>query len=212
MVVDGLRAPELPPVFRAFAALGDVGSCAKSAAQSGAEEGALYWSVAPERIALALVLHGDRPLAEAAEFLAVAQVGVADALAALIPARLPVTMVGPDRLFLNDAEVGRLRLEAAADGEPPPWLVLEVAIARAAEDETIDPGLTPERTTLAEEGCADLDPVDLIEAIARHLLAWTARWVEEGPAAIMAARQARGQGVMPDWHDLAALRAAGCLA
>jgi len=40
------------------------------------------------------------------------------------------------------------------------------------------PGSTPDTTTLFDEGCAEVDPVALLEAWARHTLVWINRWSE----------------------------------
>ena len=74
---------------------------------------------------------------------------------------------------------------ATADPEAvPDWLVIGVEMRWRLAHE---PGLTPERTTLAEEGCAELRPARLLEAWARHGLSWIHRWGEEGAAPLHAA-------------------------
>ena len=50
-----------------------------------------------------------------------------------------------------------------------------------------DPGRFPDRTSLHEEGAGDITPARLLESVTRHLLHWTARWLEEGLGPVRAA-------------------------
>jgi biotin-(acetyl-CoA carboxylase) ligase len=54
---------------------------------------------------------------------------------------------------------------------------LELPLVLAATQ----PGERPDETALYEEGCADVDATNLLEAWARHTLNWITRWDEEGP-------------------------------
>ena len=54
---------------------------------------------------------------------------------------------------------------------------------------------TSYRTTLAEEGCGDIQTVDLLEAFARHFLAWIHRWQEDGVGPVQQAWLARATGL-----------------
>jgi biotin-(acetyl-CoA carboxylase) ligase len=59
---------------------------------------------------------------------------------------------------------------------------------------TLDPGENPDVTALYEEGCADLDPGDLVESWARHTLVWINRWTDEGNRPL----HAEWLGLVPD--------------
>ena len=45
------------------------------------------------------------------------------------------------------------------------------------------------------EGCADVDPGQLVESWARHTLNWIARWEDAGPAPLHADWRALAQGI-----------------
>ena len=48
------------------------------------------------------------------------------------------------------------------------------------------PGDHPDQTTLYDEGCAEVDPVELLEAWARHSLVWINTWEDAGSRALHA--------------------------
>ena len=52
---------------------------------------------------------------------------------------------------------------------------------RAADPRRPDaPGAAPDRTSLYEEGCVEVEPARLLESWSRHTLVWINRWSEEG--------------------------------
>ena len=106
-------------------------------------------------------------------------VGLASALGALGPAETAVELEWAGGVRVNGAACGRLRA-AASTRDPtavPDWLVVGIEVPWRLDG---DPGLTPERTALAEEGCADLAPTGLLESWSRHTLVWIDRWSDEG--------------------------------
>jgi BirA family biotin operon repressor/biotin-[acetyl-CoA-carboxylase] ligase len=64
----------------------------------------------------------------------------------------------------------------------------------------LDPGRDRENTSLHEEGAADLAPGPIIEAFARHFLAWLNLWEDQGLASLWAPWSGRALG-----HDEAAV-------
>jgi biotin-(acetyl-CoA carboxylase) ligase len=78
-----------------------------------------------------------------------------------------------------------------AGNDAPDWLVVGWDIPLMM---TLDPGENPDVTALYEEGCADLDPGDLVESWARHTLVWINRWTDEGNRPL----HAEWLGLVPD--------------
>ena len=58
-----------------------------------------------------------------------------------------------------------------------------------------EPGDDVHRTTLADEGCGEVGTVDLLEAFARHFLAWINRWQDDGVGPVVQAWMSRATGL-----------------
>ncbi|GAB4282841.1 MAG: hypothetical protein Kow0058_01410 [Roseovarius sp.] len=175
------REPEFPPLLSGQRAARGVDPFAKACALAalGCDSGLIVHDVGVTRLAAALVLAPEVALEPAMAMLPACGVGFQNALGALGPAELAVHLDWRGGIRVNGGRCGRLRVAAGGtdpDAEPG-WLVvgLEVALRLAERD----PGACPERTALAEEGCAGLDPVSLLEGWARHSLVWIRRW-EDG--------------------------------
>jgi hypothetical protein len=177
----------LPPVFEAVHVATDAFAAARGLAVGGGEAGTLVVAdlgpMAP-RLELAVVLEPDRPAADCFPALPITMLAMADALAALGPPMKPIGFVWPDRFLLDGAELGRARLALPKpSGEPlPAWLVVGIALQWRFASGNDEPGRTPDRTALLEEGFGEVTPAAIVEAFARHLLFWVGRWQEEGLA------------------------------
>jgi biotin-(acetyl-CoA carboxylase) ligase len=113
----------------------------------------------------------------------VTMVAVGDALGALIPPAIPVGFGWPDRIVLNGAPIGGIRLLAARTGDAdgvPDWMVAGVTLAFKALPGGGEPGRVAHRTTLDMEGCGDMTVTAFLESFARHFLYWMNRWQEDG--------------------------------
>jgi BirA family transcriptional regulator, biotin operon repressor / biotin---[acetyl-CoA-carboxylase] ligase len=172
------RAPCLPPVYEARAAATDPLDEALALAREGAAEGLLSWRERDGLIELAVLLAPEVPLPRALEVMPLAQVALGDAIGALAPPGMRIDLRWPDRLLVEGAEAARLRLARVGDSDPP-WLVLGLALRHRHDPREGEPGHDPGSTSLAEEGFRP-DAVTLIEAFARHLLAWANTWQERG--------------------------------
>jgi hypothetical protein len=130
--------------------------------------------------------------------LPVCGVGFQNALGALAPPEVAVHLEWHGGLRVNGASCGRLRVAAggtAPDAEPG-WLVvgLELPLIQITER----PGDAPDQTALYDEGCAEVDPVGLLEAWARHTLVWINRWEEGGTRALHAEWRGLAHGIGED--------------
>ena len=151
--------PALPSVFTPIIALREGGDALGHACAIAPEKGAgtLVWVRSWARAEAALVLEPEEALPAARLALHAASVALADALGAYGPPDIPLVFDWPGTLRLNGAVVGQTRLGLPANAPPDgplPWLVvgMEVRFAEYADGE---PGETPDRTSLLEEGYDD---------------------------------------------------------
>lgn len=182
--------PALPPAYNLVALDREVAAFERAvrAAPRGLDDGTVYWTDRADRLELAVVLEPEAEAGPTLEAVYVLTVATGDALGALLPPAKPVAYAWPGHVLLDGASLGRVRAAlapVAGEAGVPPWLVLglELAVGPLGED----PGLTPERTSLAEEGAGDVTVAALTEAVARHFLHWTGRWLDDGLAPVRAA-------------------------
>jgi hypothetical protein len=205
---------DLPPSFTAVRTSRDAFGAARGLAFGGGEAGTLVVAENRDLLELAVVLEPDRPAADCFAALPVAMLALADALAAVGPPLKPVGFIWPHRLVLDGAEVGRARLALPkpSDEPLPAWLVVGLELRLRFGTGADEPGRTPERTALAEEGFGEVTPTAIVEAFARHLLHSVHRWQEEGLGPATSHYRARlvapeGEGVRFDPLTFDLLRA-----
>jgi biotin-(acetyl-CoA carboxylase) ligase len=193
--------PDFPPLFRPFAVTPELDPFERclGAAADGAEPGTLLWSSAEDVCECAVALAPEQPLEPSLPIVLVTELALGDALGALVPPVVAVTFGWPDRIEVNGAVAGGVRMAYAEPSSPqaiPDWMVLGIRLAlRGGWTEGEEPGRRPGRTTLADEGCGEVVTVDLLEAFGRHFLAWINRWQEDGPAPVQKAWLARATGL-----------------
>lgn len=177
-------APVFPPLFHGLALSGQADPFAKAIAEAlrGCDAGLVVHNVAADWLRAALVLAPEVPLREAMSALVASGLGFQNALGALAPPEVAVHLAWDGGIAVNGAACGRLRAAASHDSPDatPDWLVIGLEIPLIPQEDS-DPSTAPERTCLMEEGCADVDPVMLLEAWVRHTLVWLNRLEEEGP-------------------------------
>jgi BirA family biotin operon repressor/biotin-[acetyl-CoA-carboxylase] ligase len=192
--------PTFPPLFRPFAVTPDVDPFerCRGVAAEGAEAGTLLWSIGQEACECAVVLAPEQSLEASLPIVLVCSLGLGDALGALVPPVVAVHFGWPDRVELNGAVVGGIRMSVAEVPSPnviPDWLVIGFGIALQGRWPEREPGHDLKRTTLADEGCGEVTSVDLLEAFSRHFLAWLNRWQEDGVRPVQQAWLARATGL-----------------
>ena len=173
---------DLPPPFR-LVVLREAGDAFAHAKQIAAAEGAgtLVHVGRFDLAEFAVVLEPDEPLRTARRALYSGLCALGDALAALAPPAKPISFDWPDAVRVDGGLVGGARLAwppAAAEDEPPAWLVFGAMIRMVAMDAGA-PGLRP-LAALEQEGFDDPDPGRLVESFARHLMATFERCRESG--------------------------------
>ena len=177
-LAEGLAAPGAEPLFpprlRGEKAAGQR-PMARAVAQAaiGTDPGLVVWDFDGTRLEAAIVLAPEEQLESAMAAVFAAALGLGDALGALAPPEVALHYDWPAGLRVNGARCGGLEAVAStADAAAEPdWLVvgLDLPFLPAREGE---PGSTPGDTSLAEEGCAEIGPVALLESWSRHMLVW----------------------------------------
>lgn len=167
--------PVLPPLD-AFDTAVDVAT----AGHAGA--GDLFWSCASEDVSFAIVLEPEVERPRAQEMLFALMVSAADAIGALCPPELAITWDWPDGINANGARLGAARMMVSPgddDVGQPEWLVIGLDLQLQPRD-GIDPGRSPDQTTLWDEGAGELEAIPLLESLSRHFLTWVHRWDTDG--------------------------------
>lgn len=187
--------PRLPPAYRLVARDSVASTNAEAArlAADGAEDGTLVWArqqtagrgrhgrdwdSPPGNLYLSLVLRPECPVNRAAQLGFAAALAVGDAVGSVGPALLEITYKWPNDVLLNDRKVAGILLESRTDsGGSLDWLVLGVGVNVASHPKE---ARTP-ATDLRFEGAPPaVDAVDVLESFARHFMAWTNRWLDDG--------------------------------
>ncbi len=205
-----VRNLALPPIYRQVAVGKKKDPCkeAARAAHDGAADGTLFWSRRADRADCAVVLEPDQPLGTARLVCYIAMLAIGDALGALVPPTTNVEFGWPDRILVNGAIAGGIRMTAGDGAEP--WLVVGVTVQVAGDPDDDSPGRERDRTSLYEEGCAKVGAAELVESFARYFLNWVNRWQDDGFAPVKVAWLARAAELgAPITLDLAGRRHAG---
>lgn len=133
-------------------------------------------------IDLAVVLAPEEPLSSARRAFFAGMVALAEAIGAQAPPELPVVIAWPDTLLFNGARLGGGRLGWPADcaeDAVPEWLVFSGTLI-ASKGDAGDPGLTPDSTSLNEEGFAADGHAEIVESFARNLMKAFEVWEHDG--------------------------------
>ncbi len=191
---------DLPPIYRPVMVGGETAAFDKACAlaAAGEAEAGFVWSDRADRAECAVVLAPDRPLAAARLVLLVAQLAAGEAIGALAPPLVAVTFGWPDRIDVNGARAGALRLGvggAGAEDAVPDWMVLGLTLSVAGDPADDSPGRDLNRTSLYDEGGGTVTTCDVLATFARYLLKWLNRWQDEGFAPAAEAWSGRASGL-----------------
>ncbi|MDT8326339.1 MAG: DUF4444 domain-containing protein [Roseovarius sp.] len=189
-----MSTPAFPPLMSGLAVSGSTDPFEKACAMAslGCDAGLIVHNITANRFLAALVMAPEVPLEEAMAMLPACGVGFQNALGALAPPEVAVHLEWPGGIRINGAACGHFRV-AAGGSDPaglPGWLVVGIDLPLLQITER--PGDRPDQTALYDEGCAEVDPVTLLESWARHTLVWINRWEDDG-----------GKDLHSEWRPLA---------
>ncbi len=177
-------APSFPPLLRGVTvpAGADPVAAAVTAMAEGGDPGQVFYAETDDTLRAAVTLAPEEPVERAARAGFAVMLGLSDALGALAPPEVAVQFDWPGGIRVNGAACGAVRLVGppTAPGAVPDWLVAGIEIAVAAAPGAADPGHAPDRTTLHDEGCAEITVPALIESWSRHMLVWIHRYLSDG--------------------------------
>jgi hypothetical protein len=181
--IRAAEALDLPSVFRLIT-VREAGDAFTHATMKLLDKsaGTLVWARRFQLAEFAVVLEPSEPLAQARLVFFAAMNALADTLAVHCPPEKPVAFEWPDTLLLDGGVLGGGRLSWADCGEDdvPDWLVFG-AMVRTAGYGDIEPGRWKRGVALAEEGIWDVQPAEIVESFARHLMSALHNWSEFGP-------------------------------
>ncbi|WP_350334116.1 biotin/lipoate--protein ligase family protein [Coralliovum pocilloporae] len=173
-----MTEPSFPPLFHGQAVDGSIDPFAKACTQAvlGCDSGLVVYNLAADRLGAAIVFAPEVALEEAVSMMPVCGIGFQNALGALAPPEVAVHLDWQGGIRVNGASCGRLRM-AASTGMPeeqPDWLVVGLEVPLLPTTDA--PGDVPDQTVLHLEGCAEIEPQQLLESWVRHTLVWLNHW------------------------------------
>lgn len=175
--------PTFPPLLKGLEV--DIGDdpfeVAIDLADAGCDAGIVTYDITQEYLRAAIILAPEVPLSEAMAMLIACGIGFANALGALAPPEVGVHLGWDGTIFVNGATCGKLSVASNVydPKEEPDWLVVGLNVAMFPAND-LEGGETPDETTLFQEGCDAVGPVQLLESWARHTLVWINRWSDDG--------------------------------
>lgn len=185
-----LPDPALPPILtgHGIEPARDVFAEAVAGARAGTYGAAdCLWSRRTTRAEFALVLEPDVPARVARQMGPLAFTAVADSLGSTMPPKTSVLLRWPATILVNGAASGEIRFAMSEVETPeavPDWLVVGATIRLGRSPGSREPGEDPDVTVLWEEGGGDLERSVVIQSAVAHMLAWIARWQDDGFACV----------------------------
>ncbi len=177
-----MSVPSFPPLLsgQPVEGNGDPFERALALAAIGCDPGKVVYNLGGGNFRAAIIFTPEVALKDAIAILPICGVGLQNALGALAPPEVAVHLEWDGGVRVNGAGCGRFRVAASSNdaNAEPDWLIVGLQIPFLPSEDA--PGLTPDRTALYAEGCADVDPAMLLESWTRHTLTWLNRWIDDG--------------------------------
>ena len=174
-------ALDLPPAYTLMT-LRERGDAHAHACRIAAEAGAGTFVFVRrfDLVEFAVVLEPEEPLRSARRAFLAGMAAVADGLSAHCPPEKAVTFDWPDAIRFDGARLGGARLgwpRSCPEDGTPDWLVFSAMLLASKKDEG---GLTPDSTSLEEEGFGPEEREGVAESFGRHLMLHLHIWSERG--------------------------------
>jgi len=193
MILPGMMKPDFPPLLSGKSVAARVDPFDKALAEVLTDEvtpGLIHYAENEDTLRAAITLAPEQGLADAVGVIFAVQLGLTDALGALGPPEVALHFTWPGGLKVNGASCGGFR--AAADtmnpDAEPAWLIVGIDVPLAMQNQG---GLTPDQTTLFNEGCVELTTPGILESWSRHMLNWIHIYLSEGFAPLHEAWRGR---------------------
>jgi len=180
--------PTFPPLLSGQAVTGAINPFDKaiSLATLGCDAGTITYNISNDFLRAAFIFAPEVPLEQACAMVIACGIGYSNALGALAPPEVAVHLDWHGSILVNGAMCGGLKMAASSNdpSTPPDWLVVGLTVPLFPA--TQEGGHTPDQTTLFQEGCVEVNPIELLEGWSRHTLVWINRWSDDGPAPLHA--------------------------
>ncbi|CAN1538539.1 Biotinyl protein ligase (BPL) and lipoyl protein ligase (LPL), catalytic domain containing protein [Rhabdaerophilaceae bacterium] len=183
MLMSEFEPPSFPPLITPHK-LREVDDALTTACQEASRAGAgsLFFVGRFALLDFALVLEPEEPLRLARKIFFAGMNALADTLAVGAPPEKPITFDYPGSIYFDGALIGGGRLTwptGAQEDAVPDWLVFG-AMIRAGGMRDLGIGLTPEVTTLDDEGFDAWNPEEFAASFSRHFMVEVDSWNEKG--------------------------------
>lgn len=156
---------------------------ASGATKNKYSAGDILWIKDKLTLDYAIVLEPDVDRTKALDMVFTQMVALGDAIGAIAPPEVGITYHWPNHILANGAKVGTVSVILSDDDDAdgcPNFMIIATEIAVRPRQEDINPGLDQSRTTLWDEGCAELDALQVLDSAARHFMTWIHTWEEDG--------------------------------
>jgi len=178
--------PQFPPLLTGHELKTGQNPARKAAAGAAKGKygaGDLLWLRNNDTLDYAIVLEPEVDRVKALDMIFVQMVALGDAIGAIAPPEIGITYHWPNRVLANGAEIGAVNaiLSDHVDAQGvPDFMVLSTHIEVRPKMGNLNPGLDQSRTTLWDEGCGELDAMQVLDSSARHFMNWVHTWEEDG--------------------------------
>lgn len=188
------HALQIPPVYQVCETIAEPPSlAARQAIANDAEDGTLYWRQDPDQAEVAILLRPEAATDIAAALALVGMAAAGDTLGALLAPEIPMVFGWPAKIYVNEGECGMIAVfgsDRTSSSSTAFGLVVALSL-RLRDGEIEHPGIDPDRTSLLEEGGADITAAMIAETFARYFLLWLDVWQDDGTLPVLRSVVAR---------------------
>ena len=158
----------------------------------GRGRGGHDWHSPPGNLYSTIILRPGKSAQETAGLSFIAALAISDAMQELLPRSATLNLKWPNDVLIDGKKVAGILLESAAvGGGDAEWVIIGCGVNVASHPKKAGNNAT----SLANEGCDNVDLGRLLETYIRHLLDWEERWQVGGFSPIRTAWLQRATGI-----------------